>query len=296
MAMNDGDTARHHDNNDAGQHWFVDGKLDLNVNIQDENSRFFNSDRYPNAPRRSKHDMTIISGKGTSNICHNYFNAFAVLVNEFAGNHKIVSIGCDEFAIEKKLMKLFPLNIIGFDPYGKGELVTQRSFNPKTDDNECIRMLLHPYYEEHEDMLCSVCNGMDRCVSCDNYDYKSLVGCKQSIVMYCTNGASGSNQLVKEMSKDKPFGLKIAGSFTYKRGMGGPFSGATYCVVFLGGDKDIGTYFDDGPLTNKPELATSNDIMQISPTTVYTSSSLPFGSNFRPTILTALRYLNENTE
>jgi hypothetical protein len=229
------------------QRWYVDGKLDLGVDIYDKNSRFFKTNRHPNAPRRSRIDKGIISSKGTGNICIHYFNAFAVLVNEFAGNHKIVSIGCDEFAIEKRLMEMFPLDIVGFDPYGKGDLVTRRPFNPKEDCDGSIRMLLHPYYEEHEEMICKVCNGKDRCVSCDNYDYKSLVGCKQAIVMYGKNGASGSSQLIKEMSKDRPFGLKANGSFTYKRGIGGPLSGATYCVVFLGGDKDIGTYFDDGP-------------------------------------------------
>jgi hypothetical protein len=221
---------KRHDPKDTKK-WFVNNELDVNVDIYDPKSRFFNTDRHPNAPRRSDVDLSIKSAKGSNLICLRYFNAFAVLVNEFA-NDKIVSIGCDRFAIEQKLIDLFDLDITGFDPHGEGDLVTKEAFDPSYDSS-AIRMIIHPYYQSHSQM-----NGVD-------YDYESLVGSERAIVVYCPCGASGSTKFIKEMSKDKPFNLDVMGEFAYVVGTGEGFGGVTCKAVFLGGSKFIGTYYDD---------------------------------------------------
>ena len=167
----------------------------------------FYSPRYYNSPRRSPPDLSIVSENNLSNICTHYFNAFAVMVNEFAQGQKIYSIGCGEFSVETKLMKLFPLDISGYDPN-----CTSETFNP----NGRIRMILRPHY-----------------------DYNYLVGCKKAIIMYCPCGASGSTKLLNEMKRDKPFMLKVNGEFTYNT------RHAIYKVVFLGGEKYIGKFYDD---------------------------------------------------
>lgn len=159
---------------------------------------------------------------GTSVIYRYYWNTFIENTCEFVKDfNNIASIGCGNFQIEQEIINRTGVKITGFDPYGSNCI--QKEFTP-SDEYDCI-MVLYPYYEQHEDMYKI------------NYDYRSLKGCKNAVILYGKCGHSGSEKLINEMNEEKPFGINKAGEFEVVEGTGFGFMGAISNLVFLGEKK-----------------------------------------------------------